>query len=37
MNITAYYGAEPRQVGDTLDGILTAGDHASSDRTKDRL
>ncbi|MGW7523805.1 hypothetical protein [Streptomyces sp. NPDC054783] len=28
MNITAYYGADPRHMGDTLDGILTAGDHA---------
>ncbi|MEV6117655.1 hypothetical protein AB0L59_35585 [Streptomyces sp. NPDC052109] len=28
MNITAYYGADPRHVSDTLDGILTAGDHA---------
>lgn len=28
MNITAYYGADPRHMGDTLDGILTAGGHA---------
>ncbi|MEU8976630.1 hypothetical protein AB0D11_47145 [Streptomyces monashensis] len=30
MNITAYYGADPRHMGDTLDRILTAGDHARS-------
>ncbi|MER6571637.1 hypothetical protein ABT288_37030 [Streptomyces sp. NPDC001093] len=30
MNVTAYYGADPRHVGDTLDGILTAGDHDRS-------
>ncbi|MGW1169094.1 hypothetical protein [Streptomyces sp. NPDC002550] len=30
MNITAYYGADPRHMADTLDGILTAGDHARS-------
>lgn len=30
MNITAYYGADPRHMGDTLDGILTAGDHTRS-------
>ncbi|MFE0385788.1 hypothetical protein ACFW1F_17180 [Streptomyces bungoensis] len=30
MNITAYYGADPRHMGDTLDAILTAGDHALS-------
>ncbi|MEV6021876.1 hypothetical protein [Streptomyces sp. NPDC052036] len=28
MNITAYYGADPRHVGDALDRILTVGDHA---------
>jgi hypothetical protein len=33
MNITAYYGADPRHMGDTLDGILTAGDHAPSGPT----
>ncbi|MGA5037068.1 hypothetical protein ACPCA8_08400 [Streptomyces capoamus] len=27
MNITAYYGADPRHMADTLDGLLTAGDH----------
>ncbi|MFJ8313440.1 MULTISPECIES: hypothetical protein [unclassified Streptomyces] len=31
MRITAYYGGDPRHIGDVLDGILTAGDHASSD------
>ncbi|UXY31058.1 hypothetical protein [Streptomyces sp. HUAS TT20] len=30
MNVTAYYGADPRHMGDTLDGILTVGDHARS-------
>ncbi|GAA3794941.1 hypothetical protein GCM10022403_031070 [Streptomyces coacervatus] len=30
MNITAYYGADPKHMGDTLDAILTAGDHARS-------
>ncbi|MFI5690038.1 hypothetical protein [Streptomyces sp. NPDC051636] len=30
MNLTAYYGADPRHIGDTLDGILTAGDDARS-------
>ncbi|MEU9993551.1 hypothetical protein AB0E10_43820 [Streptomyces sp. NPDC048045] len=30
MNIIAYYGADPQHVGDALDGILTAGDHARS-------
>ncbi|MFD8390953.1 hypothetical protein ACFV2N_17565 [Streptomyces sp. NPDC059680] len=31
MNVTAYYGADPRHMGDTLDAILTAGDHARSE------
>ncbi|MEV0185526.1 hypothetical protein AB0I54_40605 [Streptomyces sp. NPDC050625] len=30
MTITAYYGADPKHMGDTLDAILTAGDHARS-------
>ncbi|MCS0605010.1 hypothetical protein NX794_27935 [Streptomyces sp. LP11] len=30
MNITAYYGADPAHMGDTLDAILTAGDDARS-------
>ncbi|MGW7822410.1 hypothetical protein ACWGLF_30855 [Streptomyces puniciscabiei] len=30
MNVTAYYGADPRHMADTLDGILTTGDHARS-------
>ncbi|MEU6587727.1 hypothetical protein ABZ923_00565 [Streptomyces sp. NPDC046881] len=30
MNVTAYYGADPGHMSDTLDGILTAGDHARS-------
>ncbi|MFF8726635.1 hypothetical protein ACF073_09105 [Streptomyces sp. NPDC015171] len=30
MKITAYYGADPEHTGDTLDAILTAGDHARS-------
>ncbi|SEE36896.1 hypothetical protein SAMN05216532_7951 [Streptomyces sp. 2231.1] len=32
MDVTAYYGADPRDLGDTLDGILTAGDHDRSGR-----
>ncbi|WP_432027916.1 hypothetical protein [Streptomyces sp. 1222.5] len=32
MDVTAYYGAGPRDVGDTLDRILTAGDHGRSGR-----
>ncbi|MEU4351774.1 hypothetical protein [Streptomyces sp. NPDC023838] len=31
MRITAYYGADPHRIADVLDGILTAGDHDSSD------
>ncbi|MET7367504.1 hypothetical protein ABZS61_16925 [Streptomyces sp. NPDC005566] len=27
LRITAYYGADPKRIGDVLDGILTAGDH----------
>ncbi|MFD9502184.1 hypothetical protein [Streptomyces sp. NPDC060035] len=27
LHITAYYGADPQQIGDTLDAVLTAGDH----------
>ncbi|GHI05485.1 hypothetical protein AQI88_11375 [Streptomyces cellostaticus] len=30
MNITAYYGADPKHMGDALDGILTVGDHSRS-------
>ncbi|MFE6037060.1 hypothetical protein [Streptomyces sp. NPDC056452] len=27
LKITAYYGADPKRIGDTLDAVLTAGDH----------
>ncbi|WP_406391049.1 hypothetical protein [Streptomyces sp. NBC_00887] len=27
QNITAYYGADPKRIGDHLDAVLTAGDH----------
>lgn len=30
MYVTAYFGADPRSVADTLDGVLTAGDRADS-------
>ncbi|SHN08553.1 hypothetical protein [Streptomyces yunnanensis] len=29
MHLTAYYGADPRHIGDVLEGIFTAGDHYS--------
>lgn len=30
MYVTAYFGAEPRRVADTIDGVLTAGDRTGS-------
>ncbi|MER5895192.1 hypothetical protein [Streptomyces sp. NPDC001876] len=27
MDITAYYGADPKRIGDVLEGVLTAGSH----------
>lgn len=30
MSVTAYFGADPHRVADTIDGILTAGDPAGS-------
>ncbi len=30
MYVTAYFGADPRRVADTIDGILTAGDRTGS-------
>ncbi|MBJ6640859.1 hypothetical protein H4K36_28700 [Streptomyces sp. DHE7-1] len=30
MNVTAYYGADPEHMGDTLDGVLAAGDRDRS-------
>ncbi|MGW8330266.1 hypothetical protein ACWGLE_20510 [Streptomyces sp. NPDC055897] len=30
LQITAYFGADPRRMGDVLDGILTAGDRYAS-------
>ncbi|GHB69485.1 hypothetical protein GCM10010331_66800 [Streptomyces xanthochromogenes] len=35
MRVTAYYGADPRRVGDVLDGILDAGDRYASVETGD--
>ncbi|MFE3182766.1 hypothetical protein ACFXKR_18120 [Streptomyces violascens] len=31
LRLTAYFGADPRRMGDVLDGILTAGDRYASD------
>lgn len=30
MYVTAYFGADPRRVADTIDGVLTAGDRTGS-------
>ncbi|MEV5898362.1 hypothetical protein [Streptomyces sp. NPDC052127] len=30
MYVTAYFGADPRRMADTLDGVLTAGDRSGS-------
>ncbi|WP_371792307.1 hypothetical protein OG285_25280 [Streptomyces sp. NBC_01471] len=30
LGVTAYYGADPKRMGDVIDGILTAGDHHGS-------
>ncbi|MFI6056264.1 hypothetical protein ACIBCO_40165 [Streptomyces violascens] len=31
LRLTAYFGADPRHMGDVLDGVLTAGDRYASD------
>ncbi|MER7152233.1 hypothetical protein [Streptomyces lydicus] len=33
LRVTAYYGADPHRIGDTLHGVFTAGDHYASQGT----